>query len=232
MRNLVWSTCGHRCVKHQFRRNSRVGSGSWLQDTRSFEEVGRSVPSVWLDVEVKAPVEIPFSKYKGIRALVSKLSCTLVTWELQTCNAHPTPSYLRVSLLGVKVGVHRRCSEMPRCRWCCKARASLGICSSALSSFIVYTVSDFTISKGLMSLSLKTVIFLIQIRVLHFLRVCTVCFGFWLCCLMWLWSLNFTTDPIFYMFILFLALITDIYLRALKPFGFKAQNKVIFIDIY
>lgn len=36
------------------------------------------------------------------------------------------------------------------------------------------------------------------------------CFWFWLCCLMFLWSLNFTTCPIFYIFILFLPLIADI----------------------
>lgn len=37
---------------------------------------------------------------------------------------------------------------------------------------------------------------------------------------------------IFHIFMLFLLLIIDIYLRSLKHFIFKAQNKVIFIDIY
>lgn len=45
---------------------------------------------------------------------------------------------------------------------------------------------------------------------------------------MFLWSLNFTTCPIFYT--LFLPLIADISL-SFKPFGFKAQNKVIFIGV-
>lgn len=148
--------------------------------------------------------------------------------------AHPTSCCLWLRLLGVKTGTHaaQRCLLFS----CSKARPPW-ICAAVASAPSLYAASDFTQSVGLMSLSLKTFwkqsYFSQTGLCATFLKsVYCFCFWFWLCCLMLLWSLNFTTGPIFYIFILFLPLIADVYLRALKPFRFKAQNKVIFIDTH
>lgn len=126
----------------------------------------------------------------------SKPHCTLVTWALKTCSACPTSDLLWAELLRVKAGTWNA-------QGCPGHAAKLAppppghVQPQPLLFYCTGCCPDFSaVHEGLIILALKTKSrFFNRFEGYIFQNTHRFCFWFWLCCLMLLWSLNFTTGP-------------------------------------